>query len=124
MQECDAKTTIMIPVDKVEQIGLRSIISLEVADNILAFLYDGKATWNSDAKNRKQSYAVAAKSPDLFMLARMIKELLVQQTKAVLSSFEKELLPKAQKRLFSEIALAKGLGFEDMVHMACLAIQS
>ncbi len=122
--ECDPSTTIMVPVDKADQIGIKDIISLEEANHILAFMGDGEASWDSNAKQRKQAYEAAAKSSDLFTLARMVKELLVQETKAVLGSFEKELLPKAQKRLFSEIALAKGLRFEDTVRMACHAIQS
>lgn len=111
-------------MDKTNQIGLRNIISLEEADDILEFLCDGEVSWDSDAKQRKQSYGEAVKSPDLFTLAQMVKELLVQETKAVLGNFEKELLPKAQKRLFSEIALAKGQRFDETVRMACHAIQS
>jgi hypothetical protein len=52
----------------------------------------------------------------------MIKELILQEEKTVLGSFEKDILPIAKKRLFSEIALAKGLPFDDTVSMACKAM--
>lgn len=103
---------------------MREIISPKEADQILLFFLDVKADWDADQKHRKQSYEAAVKSADLLVLAKMVKELLVQETKAVLGNFEKELLPKAKKRLFSEIALAKGLCFDDTVQMACHAIQS
>lgn len=124
--ECDPQTKLFIPVEKAEQVGLREIISPSEADKLLSFLSDSDAdvSWDSDNKQRKQAYEAASKSTDLYDLARMIKELLVQETKTVLGNFEKEILPRAQKRLFSEIALAKGMRFDDTVRMACHAVQS
>lgn len=115
---CDPYTKILVPVEKAEQAGLRRIISSREADQILAFLADEKTSWDGDHKHRKQSYEATAKGTDLFALARMIKELLIQETKVVLGSFEKGLLPRVQKRLFSEIALAKGMGFQDTMSLA------
>lgn len=121
---CDPNTTIMVPVDKMQEVGIRDIISLKEADHIMEFLQNEEVTWNSDAKQRKQAYEAAAKSSDLFLLARIVKEMLVQETKENLGNFEKEILPRVQKKLFSEMALAKGQSFEEMMHMACHAIQS
>jgi len=108
----------MIPVENASQIGLRKIISSKEADKILFFLANTEVGWDNDHKNRKESYEAAMKSSDLLTLAKMIKELLVQEKQAALGNFEKEVLPKAQKRLFSEIALAKGVCFDDTVRMA------
>lgn len=115
---CDPYTKILIPVEKADQVGVRKIISSKEADQILAFLADEETSWDGDHKHRKQSYEATAKGTDLFALARMVKELLTQETKAVLGSFEKGILPKVQKRLFSEIALAKGMAFDDTIRMA------
>jgi len=112
----------MVPVKNATQVGLREVISSKEADNILLFLADTEAGWDSDHKQRKQSYEAAMKGSDLLALAKMIKDLLVQETHSSLGNFEKEVLPKAQRRLFSEIALAKGICFDDTVDMACHAI--
>jgi len=115
--ECDPQTTIMVPVENADQIGLREVISSKEADKILLFLASTEVSWDSDPKQRKQSYDAAMKGTDLLTLAKMIKELLVQEKQAALGNFEKDVLPKAQKRLFSEIALAKGVCFDDTVRM-------
>ena len=120
--ECDPHTRVMVPVKNATQVGLREVISSKEADNILLFLADTEAGWDSDHKQRKQSYEAAMKGSDLLALAKMIKDLLVQETHSSLGNFEKEVLPKAQRRLFSEIALAKGICFDDTVDMACHAI--
>lgn len=52
------------------------------------------------------------KNGDLEDIAKMINELLVHDKLSALSKFEKEILPKAQKRLFSEIALVKDMDID------------
>jgi len=108
----------MIPVENADQVGLREIISSKEADKILLFLADAEVGWDSDPKKRKESYDAAMKGSDLLALAKMIKELLLQEKQAALGNFEKEALPRAQKRLFSEIALAKGECFDATVRAA------
>lgn len=108
----------MIPVQSIEQIGLRKIITDVQADQILLFLNDAEVDWDKDFRQRKQSYEATIKGNDLFEIARMVKELMAQEQKSVLGNFEKELLPRAKKRLFSEIALAKGLDFEETLQLA------
>lgn len=123
--ESDPQITIMVPAQNANRIGLREIITSEKADQILSFLTESKAAdWDSDSKRRKKSYETALKSSDLFTLAKMIRELLAQEMTVVLNNFDKTILPKAEKRLFSEIALAKGLHFDDTLRMVCHAIQS
>ena len=117
--ECDPNTKIMVPVENVDKIGLREVISSKEADQILLFLANTEVSWDSDHKQRKESYDAAMRGSDLLALAKMIKELLVQEKQASLGNFEKEALPRAQKRLFSEIALAKGVCFDETVRMAC-----
>jgi len=108
----------MVPVKSADQVGLREVISSKEADKILLFLADIEVGWDSDHKQRKQSYEAAMKGSDLLALAKMIKELLTQEAHTTLGNFEKEVLPKAQMRLFSEIALAKGECFDETVRMA------
>lgn len=120
--ESDSSVTILAPVENAEKIGLREIITIEEADQILTFLTEEKVEWMSDNKKRCQAYGITLKSGNLLSLAKMIKELLLQQSVAMLCNFDKEILPKAQKLLFSEIALAKGMNFERTLCLANHAI--
>ncbi|MDR2932602.1 MAG: hypothetical protein LBV27_05785 [Oscillospiraceae bacterium] len=121
---CEPQTTILLPVERIDQSGVRALITATEAEQIMDFMCETEAAWDCDHRNRKQSYEAVIKGPDLFALAKMIKELLVQETKTMLGSFEKGILPRAQKRLFSEIALAKGLCFDETVRLASRAIQA
>lgn len=52
-------------------------------------------------------------------LAKMIKGLLIQRTTTALCISDKAMLLASQNRLFSEIAMAKGLRFTDVMQKAC-----
>lgn len=120
--ETDPNTTILTPVENADKIGLREIISADEADEILDYMTDAEVEWVSDHKKRKLAYETALRSGDLLMLAKMIKELLLQEAVSPLSNCDKEILPKAQKKLFSEIALAKGMDFDDALRLVDHAI--
>jgi Transcriptional regulators, similar to M. xanthus CarD len=114
----EPNTTILAPVDNVERIGLRGIISEERADEILQYLLEAEVDWVSDHTKRRQTYEETLKNGDLELIAKMIKELKVHESHSKLNHSDKELLPKAQKRLFSEIALAKDIAFDLAVGLA------
>lgn len=106
---CDPHTTILVPVDNIDKIGLRDLISVKEADRILSCFSTQKAEWNCDGKKRQQTYEATMKNGVLEEIAKMINELLVHDKISALSNFEKGILPKAQKKLFSEIALVKDM---------------
>lgn len=120
--ETDPNTTILAPVDSADKIGLRKLISEEKADQILSYFSDVEVEWVSDHTKRKQAYEATLKTGSLNSIAKMIKELVVHESEATLNHCDKEILPKAQKRLFSEIALAKGIGFDSALDLAKSAI--
>lgn len=117
--ESTPQTTVLIPVKRAEQFGLRAIISSAEADEIIDYFTDVKVSWERNHMQRKRNNLSAAKGMDLMALAKMIKDLLAQGTKAVLCISDKELLLAAQKRLFSEIAMAKGMCFADVMQLTC-----
>lgn len=120
--ETDPNTTILAPVENVGKIGLRDIITAEKADQILDYLSDATVEWVDDHTKRRQAYEATLKDGNLLSIAKMIKEITVHGAEAKLSHSDQELLPKAQKRLYSEIALAKGLEFDRVVTIAAQVI--
>ena len=105
-------TTILDPVDNVSKIGLRNVISPEQADELLQHVADVGAEWQDDNAKRRQAYDEILKAGNLQLMAQMIKELTLQSQSKALNQHDKDLLPRAQKKLLSEIALAKGIDFE------------
>ena len=122
--ETDPQTTILAPLDNAEKIGLRAIISESEANKLIEYFSQLDVTWESDHNKRKQTYESALRSGDLKEIAKMIKELLVHEAETSLNHSDREILPKAQKRLFSEIALAKGINFESVIALAADAISA
>lgn len=117
--ESDPKTTILIPVENATEFGLRAIISSAEADEIINYFADVTVTWDRNLLQRKKANLTAARGLDLMELAKLIKVLLVQRTTTALCISDKAMLLASQNRLFSEIAMAKGLQFTDVMQMAC-----
>ena len=113
----DPHTTIMVPVDGVGKIGFRDLISIKEADRILSCFSAPKSEWDSDSKKRRQNYEATMKSGILGDIAKMINELVAYDKISALNNFEKEILPKAQKKLFSEIALVKGMDINGVANL-------
>lgn len=118
----EPQTTILAPVGNTEKMRLRKIISAEKADQLLTYFSVAEVEWVSDQSKRRQVYETTLRDGTLSDLAKMIKELTVQETHTKLSNGDREILPKARKKLFSEIALAKGIEFERALDMAIQAM--
>lgn len=118
----DPNTMILAPIENVEKIGIRKIISPEKANQILTYFSDLEVEWVSDHTKRKSAYEATLRDGNLSSIAKMIKELVVRESEAPLNHSDKAILPRAQKRLFSEIALAKGINYDSALELVDLAI--
>lgn len=118
----DPNTTILAPVENTDKIGLREIITREKANQILRYFSDVETEWIKDHTKRRNAYQATLKNGDLSSIAKMIKELLVRGAEAPLNHSDKEMLPQAQKRLFSEIALAKGINYDSALELVDTAV--
>ncbi|MGI6403422.1 MAG: CarD family transcriptional regulator [Oscillospiraceae bacterium] len=110
----DPNTTILDPVEGIHKIGLQDIISAEEADEILAYVADVEPCWIKENAKRKVEYAAILKEGSLNDVAKMIKELMLQAQRVSLNQSDRILLQNAKKKLFSVIALAKGMELEQV----------
>lgn len=113
----EPQTTILAPVDNAETIGIREIISCERANEIISYFSTVGTSWVNDHNKRRNAYEATLKDGNLDHIAKMIKELIVHESESTLNHSDKTMLPRAQKRLFSEIALAKGIGYENAIEL-------
>lgn len=102
----EENTTILIPVDSAQNVGLRELISSSEAKSIIAYMRNAEASWIADNKKRKQLYYEIAKNGDLKELSCMCKTLMCREAQGKISNSDKQMLQRAQRKLISEIASA------------------
>lgn len=101
-----------IPTANSQAIGIRSIITPEEAETLIAAIpsleVQSSANWNK----RYQENLQRLKSGNLYEVARVIKSLMTRDTRRGLSTGERKMLQTAKRILISEIVLAKQTDYE------------
>ncbi len=97
---------VRVPVDKVEDVGMRPPISNSDVKDILKLL--GKkdvrepANWSRRFKNHQEKL----KSGDVYQVAEVVRNLALREQSKGLSAGEKNMYTKARKVLVSELSFA------------------
>jgi len=101
--------TIMIPTDKVDQVGLRSVISTKEALKVYKILKDKKTkitdtqTWN----RRYREYMERIKSGSVYEVASVLRDLFLLKVGKELSFGERRLMDIAKNLLVKELSIAQ-----------------
>lgn len=101
----DKDTEIFIPIDSVQKIGLRPIISKDRINDIYVILTkeEVKIT-NGNWNKRYKEYTDKLKSGDIYVLANLVKELYELSKKKNLSFGEKKIFERAKELLVLELS--------------------
>lgn len=105
---------VMVPVDKVEEIGLRNVISSEEADEVLDLLRDGRIKMSHNWNKRFRTNMEKIKSGDIFEVAKVVRNLTIRDNEKGLSTGEKKMLNNSRQILVSELVLAKDMEREEV----------
>ncbi|NLJ84065.1 MAG: CarD family transcriptional regulator [Halanaerobiaceae bacterium] len=105
---------VMVPVDKVEEIGLRSVISPEEADEVLSLLADDKSKMSHNWNKRFRANMEKIKTGDVFEVAEVVRNLTIRDNEKGLSTGEKKMLNNSRQILVSELVLAKDMDREEV----------
>ncbi|WP_130808002.1 CarD family transcriptional regulator [Senegalia massiliensis] len=100
---------VMVPMDNIEDIGIREVISLEELEQVLAVLGDDKTKMPQNWNRRFRANMDKIKSGDIFEIASVVRNLLIRDREKGLSTGERKMLNNAKQMLVSEIVLAKGI---------------
>ena len=105
---------VMVPVETADRIGIRPVVSPEEAERVLS-LFDEKekhvtANWNT----RYRENLARIKTGRLEEVAKVIKVLTKCDYDKGLSGGERKMLYNARLILVSEIALVKGVPYEEI----------
>lgn len=98
---------VMIPTDNADDIGIRDIVSSDVADTVIKILKsrDDCATSNWNKRFRENMSKI--KTGNIFEVADVVRSLMQRDTKKGLSTGERKMLNSAKQILISELVLVK-----------------
>lgn len=105
---------VMVPMDNVQDIGLRQIIATNEMDGVLGILQDKNSTMNVSWNKRYRANMDKIKSGNIFEVAEVIRNLTIRDKDKGLSTGERKMLENAKRILISELVLVKDIA-EDQV---------
>ena len=108
---------VMIPVEQVDEIGLRDVIDEDEADDILNLLKGEKSDMSQNWNRRYRANMEKLKTGDIFEVGKVVRDLTIRDEEKGLSTGEKKMLSNARQILISELVLAKDLEKEEIENM-------
>ena len=105
---------VLIPIESLEKIGVRNIITNAQADDVLRDFKEYVIEFNSNWNKRYRENMVRIKSGDIYEVAHVVKALMIRDRDRGLSSGERKMLVSARKILISELVLAKAADEKDI----------
>lgn len=103
---------VMIPIDNIEDIGIRQIIDREEMENVLRVLSDETTKMSQNWNRRYRANMDKIKSGDIYEIASVVRNLIMRDREKGLSTGERKMLNNAKQMLVSEMVLVKGIDNE------------
>ncbi|HHY24854.1 MAG TPA: CarD family transcriptional regulator [Clostridiaceae bacterium] len=105
---------VMIPIDNVEDIGIREIIGVQEVEKVIETLKEQNTIVTNNWNKRYRENMGKIKTGDIFEVAEVVKTLMVRDKEKGLSTGEKKMLNNAKQILISELVLAKGVDHSEI----------
>lgn len=105
---------VMVPTNKAEEIGVRSIIDKASADKVFTILEEDKTEMSMNWNKRYRDNMDKMKSGDIYEIADVVRNLTFKQKEKGLSTGEKKMLSNAKQILVSELVLAENSSQEEI----------
>ena len=105
----ESGTIIMIPKNRMNNIGVRPVILKEDVNKVLDILCENGVSKKNEEKNwqkRHQAYMDKIKTGSIYEIARVIRDLNYIKKDKELSCGEKRMMDKAKSMLHSELSLS------------------
>lgn len=114
---------VMIPLDTIEDIGIREIISLNEVDQVIAVLSDDISKMPMNWNRRYRANMDRIKSGDIYEVAEVVRNLMLRDREKGLSTGERKMLSNAKQILVSEIVLAREIEEKEAEELINDAVQ-
>jgi len=112
----DNGMTIMVPTHNVKSVGLREIIGEEQVEEVYEIMQERDITVDNQTWNRRyREYMDKIKSGSVYEIAEVLRDLSLLKFEKELSFGERKMLDTARSLLVKELAIAQGIGEEDVL---------
>ncbi len=98
---------VMIPLDNVEDVGLREVISLKEVEQVMEVLHDNTSKMPKNWNRRYRANMDRIRTGDIYEVAAVVRNLMCRDKEKGLSTGERKMLANAKQILISEIVLAR-----------------
>lgn len=115
---------VMIPLDNIDEIGVRTVISENEIDYVMSLLEDSASEMPDNWNRRYRENMDKLKSGDIFEVAKVVRNLMISDQEKGLSTGERKMLTNAKQILVSELVLAKNMDEESVVELINKAVFS
>lgn len=100
---------VLIPINNIEALGIRSIIDEKAANKIVHILNQGATNMEKNWSKRYRQNEMTIRNGDAFEIAEIVKNLTIADKNKKLSSGERKILVNAKQLLVSELVLIWGI---------------
>ena len=108
---------VMIPMDNVDQVGLREVIDTNGVEQVYSILRDVHSKMSTNWNRRYRANMEKIKSGDIYQVAEVVRNLMLREMEKGLSTGERKMLDSARQILTSELVLAKETSEQDIVEI-------
>lgn len=104
---------VMIPTESCREIGVRAILTGDQVEQILHQIVSLEVALEPNWNHRYQENMLRLKSGDLLEVAKVVKSLMLRESRRGLSTGERKMLHSAKQILISEIGMAQSISFQE-----------
>ncbi|WP_027415303.1 CarD family transcriptional regulator [Aneurinibacillus terranovensis] len=108
---------VMIPLQKVSNLGIREVIDLEALETVLTILSEEETDLSISWNRRFRKNMDKMKTGDIYEVARVVRDLMRREREKGLSTGERKMLDNARQILISELVLVKEIDQEQATHL-------
>ena len=108
---------VMIPLESVNDIGLREVIKKDQVEKVVAVLSQHKTSMPNNWNRRYRVNMDKIKSGDILEVADVVRNLMLRYKEKGLSTGERKMLNNAKQILVSELVLVNNMNEEEIESM-------
>lgn len=97
---------VMIPLDTIDGIGIRQVISSQEVESVIAVLEANETKMPQNWNRRYRANMDRLKTGDIYEVAEVVRNLTLRDREKTLSTGERKILSNARQILISELILA------------------
>lgn len=105
---------VKVPVDNIDEVGLRDVISREQCKEVISRLSQNEAEDTSSWNRRYRENLDKLRTGNIFDIADVVRSLTLRDRKKGLSTGEKKMLNNAKQILLSEISIVTTLDIDSV----------